>query len=206
MSDEDRRRSLAIQVGATLETVKQIATWVGEKWKSNELEWMNVFTSVGLARAFLRKFFPSSTELVIIGVGLHKEKVQEFLAYGHEHNTQMIHSGITRQPWHEGEGAYGIYDVILPQQQLELGGTPLGFELLGYYTGSFTSWLIHSLVDEIFREVGIRPNAVGLLETFEEAQKCAAYVAPTGRVKEGAGGVEPGWWAPWLIVQYPIHV
>ena len=196
-TDAECRQSVVLRLGASLETLHRIGEWVGTKWKSGELGWMDVFTSVGLAREFVRTFLPQQGELVLIGVGLHRDRLDEFLAYGKQENQKSIHRSITKKVWQEGESAYGVYDMLHRGDHLEPGGTVLGHELLGYSTGSFTSWLIHSLHIEFADKLGIRPNAYGFLSA-ENAQRGAEHI-----VKDKIG-VEPGWWHSWLIVQYPL--
>ena len=197
-TDAERQQSVVLRLGASLETLHQIGEWVGAKWKSRELGWMDVFTSVSMAKEFLRTFFPQRHDLVLIGVGLHRDKVNEFLEYGTQENRRSIHSPVTGKYWEEGNSAYGVYDAIRRGNALEPGGEALGFELLGYSTGRFTSWLIHSLHTEFFEKLGIRPNAHGFLGTPEDALRGAEYVT------KGNIGIEPGWWHSWFIVRYPI--
>ena len=194
-TDAERQQSEVLRAGGNLETVRRIAKWVDAHWKSRELEFMDLFTSVGLAREFLHAFFPQNHDLALIGVALHKDKINEFLEAGKEDN--RAHIGMpTGKPWEEGDDGYGVYNTILRKKPLEPGGEVLGFELLGYSYGDFDSWLLHDLPNECFQQLGIRPNEFGLLGTIKEANRCAAYVAGTPTK------VEPGWWAPWLIVKY----
>jgi hypothetical protein len=192
ISDTDRQEhSATLRLGVGMEALKRIATWVDQKWRSGELGFMTGFRSLAPARELLHTFIPKDSDTVPIGVGLHRSLLDEFLVRC-KAPPGSVASAITGEP-----GEYPLYELISRRQPLEPGGKELGYELLGYHSGDFTSWLVHPTPGELARELNIRPNSAGLLTTFEEAMQGKSYIARTG-------GVEPGWWAPWLIVRYPM--
>lgn len=136
-----------------------------------------------MLREFVERFVPDPAELVILGCGLHPE-----------HAARQVHE--CRTPSERRE--YGVFKMIEKRRALEGGGSPRGFEVLSYEYGLEHSWLCNSLEREAFEQLGITPNELGLLDTFENASRVVDYV------NRDDVGAEPGLWLPWMVVEYPI--
>jgi hypothetical protein len=198
MDPEERYResTTARQLGLSREAFQQVGARVMLLWKTGGLKWIDVFAAPEIARHFITETLASHRDrLLILGVGLHRGLVDEFLAES-QSPPGSVHSVTGRDVTSPGEGGYAVYDMVANRGALAAGGTVLGFEPAGYAYGDFTSWLIHGLHVECHARFGIRPNRWGLLETAEQAAQCADHV-------RGVEGKEPGWWQSWLVVQYP---
>lgn len=128
------------------------------------------------AAEFVRKkYFPIPNELSIMGIALHKSRVQAFLER------------------HQASGDYyGVYKVLSDLKPLITGATIRGLEVLGYENGINHSWLCYSMESHCHNALGICPNEVGLLDEHN-ADTANVYVSEN----------EGGWnWQPWLIVEY----
>jgi hypothetical protein len=160
----------------------ELITWYLDQFDSR-LGAPGVAYSTAVLREFVERFVPDPDELVILGCGLDPD-----------HAARLVRE--CRTPSERGE--YGVFEMIEKRRGLDGGGSPRGFEVLSYEYGLEHSWLCNSLEQEAFEQLGITPNEMGLLDTFEEASRVAEYVN-----REDVGA-EPGLWLPWLIVQYPI--
>jgi hypothetical protein len=144
--------------------------------------WPCVLYELGAARDLHRHFLSSATNLRLLGLALPEDLAPDFL----EAAKPLPH-----------EGATGLYTCVAANHQLESGGIPLGWEVLGFEYG-FHSWLCNGLERNVFREFGIRPAENGLIQSAADARQAADYCGLE------SVGAEPGIWLPWLIVEYPF--
>jgi hypothetical protein len=79
-------------------------------------------------------------------------------------------------------------------------GTPQGFEVLGFESGRFHTWLCYGLHDQALDELNIHANSRGLLATLAEAQQ----VTEMGNTNRGAHDGTPTevTWFPALITKH----
>lgn len=82
-------------------------------------------------------------------------------------------------------------------------GTVRGFEVLGFESGRFHSWLCYSLHSEALDKLGIRINDRGLLATLAEAQQVAAMANSNRGTHDGTP--EEVTWFPALITEHDIE-
>ena len=136
----------------------------------------DTFYSKQVAQTVLDQYFPIPNDLSIIGIALHKSRVKAFL------HTHM-----------ESGDYYGVYKVLSEGQALAEGAIARGLEVLGYENGISHSWLCYSMESHCNNDLGIYPNAIGLLDE-PIADLANVYVSD----KEGGQN-----WQPWLIAEYP---
>jgi hypothetical protein len=80
---------------------------------------------------------------------------------------------------------------------LEDGGKMLGFEPLNIEHGLVDhSWLCNQLDAHCAQILGVRPNAAGLIETYEDAQRCCTEIS------RDEVHAEPGPWLPFAVFEY----
>jgi len=182
---ETDREEEAAKFGITPEILPQAIDWVTRALEAQKIGWPVVFHSLETARNFHRKFLHSDNDVVLVGVGLQPECAALLLR---EEKPAANH------------GTPGIYQALGQGLSLESDGEVLGFEVLGYEWGGFHSWLCNGLEVESYRELNIRPNRYGFIDSLEEAIKAAEYAS---REEVGA---EPALWQPWLIVKYSMKI
>lgn len=136
-----------------------------------------------VTREFVNRFVPDPAGLVILGCGLDPESAARL---------------ITECRTAPDQGEYGVFEMVEKSLSMEAGGILRGFEVVSYEYGLEHSWLCNSLQGDVNEELGIAPNDMGLLDTFEEAATVAEYV------NRDEVGAEPGLWLPWLVVEYPL--
>ncbi len=182
LPDEERAKKARV-FGMDAAARRQVSLWVEEGVDKGAFGWPNVFFSTDDAREFVRRFVPGQEDLVLFGLGLPERLSELFI----ESETPS-----------DETGASGVFEAISRLQPLEDGGRVLGFEILGYDTSGYHSWLCNGLEQDVADELSVRPNADGFVDTYHDAMKAAEFC---GRDEVGA---EPGFWAPWLVVEYDL--
>ncbi len=167
--------------------LEKVVSW-GTKTFSKAFAWPNVFYSVDNARAARTQFLSHLDDIVLIGLGLHKLNVDQFLSAS---------KPPPQQPGFAPVGATGVFEIASRRDNLAENGRSLGYELLVAQHGLLTcSWLCNGLEKTFSENIGVRPNTHGFISSFEEASRCIKYMS------DAAVGAEPGLWLPWLIVKY----
>ncbi len=184
--DAERRDEKAKVFNLSPESLKSMTTWVTERM-DHEIGWSSICYSIKTAHTLTKQFLTHDSDVVILGLGLHRRYRDEFCHAAEPPPQQKGYAPIGRQ---------GIHTAILKGQTLESGGKPLGFEPLVFNHSLSDSWLCNGLEVIIENQLGIRPNEFGLLDDFESASKCVEFISSE---KVNA---EPGLWLPWLLVEY----
>lgn len=146
--------------------------------------WPNVLFDLTFAREFAHRFLAGVDDLRLIGLVLPVDLAPAFI--------DEARPG-------PGEGASGLFQCISTGKVPARGGTPLGWEILGFEHSSFHSWLCNGLEREVFRALGLRPAQNGLIDDARQARDIANYCG-----KEDVGA-EPALWQPWLLIEYALR-
>lgn len=89
-----------------------------------------------------------------------------------------------------GLGACGLYTVLRANKEAEPVGVRLGWEVLGVeFGGDFHSWLCNGIHKIARDRLGIRPGALGLLQSEAEARSVV------GLIDDGLGAEPVPWFA-----------
>jgi len=181
--DEEERAAEALKFGVAVSQCRDVVAWTTERINSGAFGWPHVFFSVQDAREFANRFLQPDTGR-LVGIALHGHFIDDFL------------SGESPAA---GHGQPGIYTCVSRRLPVEPNGSELGWEILCYDHGGFHSWLCNGLEGEIAKMSGIRPGANGFLVEEGDALAAAQYC---GRPEVAA---EPGFWAPWLVMEYSLE-
>ncbi|MGH9887096.1 MAG: hypothetical protein ACREBE_16340 [bacterium] len=179
ISDEERQAAGAA-LGLAPATLPALMSYVTAGFNEDKFGWPNVVKSAD-ALADLLDLLPRSREWVTLGLALHRNHAAEFL----EENAPR-----------DGQGAGGVYDILVKKRSPPTGGIILGFEPLGFECGHAHSWLCNALEKECFQALGIRPNLNGFLQTDGETERVIRHIS---RAEVGAVPVQ---WLPWMILDY----
>jgi hypothetical protein len=173
--------------GVHPDRIADLLAWIDTQYEQ-AIGMPNIFFSLATAQQFITDFFPPDTGWVILGLGLHRTLVDDFLA-DDQRSEQELH-----------QSAWGITTLLARGTPLAAGGTILGHEILGSEAGFLhtwvCSWVYSQFVEEGFQTLGIRPNRWGKLDALADARQYANQ----GQ-RYDTYGVEV--WLPWLIVRYP---
>jgi hypothetical protein len=169
-------------LGLSSADLQPIQDWVGKHFERGEVGFPGTFFRRELALEFSERFLLGGPELKLIGIGLPEAYVAEFLEEGAPGAS---------------EGVPGIYQAVEARTQLDEGGASLGFEPLGYESGSFHSFVCNSLEKDYSQVLNLKLNRHG---RFTDLAACESAVEFTRRDSTGA---EPSLWQPWQVVEYP---
>lgn len=156
----------------------------------------NVFYSVSAAQEFAAEFLEGIPHVHLLGIGLPRGLVNEFLS----DNPQTVYNA--NEGKHE-PAEYGINALLRKAEPLSPGGQVLGYEVLSYSYAIGHSWLCSGLERDMHTLFGIRPNARGFIDTYEQAIQVYKWIAEDEQKGHRA---EPEPYYPWLVVEYPLKV
>ena len=142
--------------------------------------------SLDIAKEIKKLFVPTTADVVIIELALHRKFIDAFCAEAAPPRTQEGYAPLGKQ---------GRYEAIVKGRTIMPGGMQLGFEPLVFDGALSCSWLCNGLEKDIKEQCGISPNKYGFIELFEDACKCIEYIS-----REDVGA-EPGLWLPWLLIE-----
>jgi hypothetical protein len=155
----------------------------------------NVFFGLEEAREAARSILGRAVDLELWGAGLHRDLLS---AYCDASNPPAP------QPGFAPIGASGIHEATCTRSApLAEKGVVLGHELLiDDLACAFNSpESLHLGERDHLRFLGVVPNGLGLIDSFDDALACArrldSVAAATPHPIIG--------WRPWLIVRYPIQ-
>ena len=180
--------------GITEQEIDSVIAWADRSFETDFGAW-NVFFGLEEARAAARSMLGRAAELELWGAGLHRDLLSAYCDAS---------KPPAQQPGYAPTGASGVHDAACTRSALLAeGGVVLGHELLIDDQGcAFNSpESLHIEERDHFHVLGVAPNALGLIDSFDEALACARYLdshaAATPHKITG--------WRPWLIVRYPLQ-
>jgi hypothetical protein len=181
-------RMAAIKFGIPENKFDEFVQWCNDAHYI-DIEHPSMFVSVDAARLFVARFLLDMDGLYLIGAGLYK--------------------AVAETDWHfpslGGESSLGIDKRINQCLPVEVGGTPLGFDVVSFGYGDFYfsalchNPQIHRDINELF---GIRSGQFGLIQTREDAEKFFRWFMEEDENGNHRGEQEP--YAYWLLVIYPL--
>jgi hypothetical protein len=177
-------KQAALDFGVPAERLDEFVAWCGYASETEIGVW-SMFYSIDIARQFIRRFAPDTTDLKLIGVGLPNDLAQN------------------RWPQIIKEGK-GVDHQIQQRLPIEAGGEILGFDVVTYSYNDFgDSWLCSDLQQEMYNLFSVIPNQYGLLNSAEDARKIYDWIAEGEKL--GIHGAEPEPYDFWLILSYPLE-
>ena len=178
-----------VKFGIPEDKHEEFAAW---SRKNDDIGHPNTFFTLARAREFVARFMPDATDIMLLGVALHRDLVPTFL----EESKQVVFDPVREKYIHSDHHAT---PRVLKIREYPHPGELLGFEILGYDAG-FWSWLRSGLEKHIDRALGIRPNQYSLINTYEEALQIHNWILEDQKSGDNA---EPIPYNPWLIIRYP---
>lgn len=186
-ASEEARFEALDAVGLPAERRNDARAWATDAF-GVAFGWPGVFFTASGALEARRRFFGDESKLKVVGLGLPRRWVDEFIA---------VASPPPPAPGFAPQGESGYLQTVKRLATLAAGSQRLGFELLNVEVGQVShSWLCNGLETHCANTLDVRPGANGLIETLESAERCRSEVA---REEVGA---EPGLWLPWRLAEY----
>jgi len=184
----EKCRREAVAFGLPEDRLAELHPWE----KAHGITHPNVFHTLHDAREFVAAFLPAQQDVIILGAALPLALTDEFLV---DHRQRCYHSQTDTYT----DECWGVNLVLATRQPLPDGGEQLGFEMVLFEPHLSCSWLCTRTERDVFNALGIRPNAHGLIETYEDALRVDAWL------QEHPERREPGPCYPWLVARYPVQ-
>lgn len=184
----EERSAQAAQFGLDEAQLPGVIEWATAGF-GEEFGWPNAFYSLDAARAAQARFLQGSRDVVLFGLGLQAAHAERFVEYTRPEPPK---------PGCAPVGVTGIVQCVSAGRRIEPGGARGGFELIATYLfGALScSWLCNGLEAVFAERAGVRPNAHGFIETFDQAERCRELI------EREEVPAEPGLWLPWLVTIY----
>jgi len=151
----------AARFGIAPSQLAAFQSWAAAAFDGGQFRYPHAFPDLGTARECVRRLPGPGVRLV--GLSFPETAAAVLLeAFGRVHQ--------------EG-GLPGAYECVTERRPPADGGSPRGFEILGYVpTGQFESHRCHALEGDFQSKLGVSPNQWGLVDEADAALRCADYV------------------------------
>jgi len=165
---------------------EKLEKWIIQMSDLNLFGYPNVFVDVEYAKTFHSNWLGKASNTKIIGVATLEKYIIELIEF--EGLRDVL-----------PEDRVVVENLLLRSALISEGKRQLlGYEILGYIkgTGSFHSYLCNGLEKDYSKHFNFKVNNFGLIETLEEAEKCASFS------NEKDLEAEEVLWLPWAIYEY----
>lgn len=172
------------QLGLSLNTFQLLEQWIEEHRKTGDMLFPQVFSNLDAAQTFVDRFLNHLPDIRLISIGLPEQYRVDFL------DDVTAFSNKNPDP-------YGVEKILQRQLPVNMEGAQIiGYEVLGFDSGSFHSYLCNGLERDFSHHFNFSLNSHGLIHTFEEADRYSDYCNELGEVTEAV------LWLPWAIFEY----
>ena len=172
------------QLGLSLNTFQLLEQWIEEHRKTGDMLFLQVFSNLNAAQMFVNHFLNHLPDIRIISIGLPEQYKVDFL------EDVAAYSSKNPEP-------YGVEKILQRQLPVNMEGAQIiGYEVLGFDSGSFHSYLCNGLERDFSHHFNFSLNSHGLIHTFEEADRYSDYCNELGEATEAV------LWLPWAIFEY----
>lgn len=173
------------QLGLSLNTVQLFEQWIEEHRNTGDVLFPQVFSSLHSAQDFLNRFLIQHPGIRIISIGLPERYKSDFL------EDIELFSSKNPEP-------YGVEKMLLQHHPPEKDGAKkVGYEVLGFDSGSFHSYLCNGLERDFRQHFNFSPNRYGLIDSIEEADCYSDYCNELSEEE-----TESVLWLPWAIFEH----
>ncbi len=173
------------QLGLSLNTVQLFEQWIEEHRNTGDVLFPQVFSSLHSAQDFLNRFLIQHPGIRIISIGLPERYKSDFL------EDIELFSSKNPEP-------YGVEKMLLQHHPPEKDGAKkVGYEVLGFDSGSFHSYLCNGLESDFRQHFNFSPNRYGLIDSIEEADRYSDYCNELSEEE-----TESVLWLPWAIFEH----
>ena len=172
------------QLGLSLTTFQLLEQWIEEQRKTGDVLFPQVFSNLNVAQTFVDRFLNQLPDIRIISLGLPEQFKVDFL------EDVAAFSSKNSEP-------YGVEKMVSQHLSPDTDGAKkIGYEVLGFDSGLFHSYLCNGLERDFSNHFNLSLNSHGLIHTFEEADRYSDYCNELGEATEAV------LWLPWAIFEY----
>lgn len=148
-------------------------------WNQKSCGFPNVIYDLSVAHTLYKKYFWCVPDIKLLSVGLPETYLDEF-AQDMAFPSQYLESSLRYK--------------ILQKELLPAGGKQLGFDILGFDSAIFWTFLTNGFETKFVQDLEIHLNSYGLIDQYEDAERALEYVR--------ANRHEEGSWYLWLVTEY----
>ncbi|MEE6450086.1 hypothetical protein RAH41_05870 [Gottfriedia acidiceleris] len=159
-------------------------SWIQDKFDLKEFEYPQIFPSLDLAKEFFNTFLNHIKDLRIIGIGLPNIYLDSFLE----------EEGTISKPADEKTGLENV--LTRKEFIVDETGSFKGYEILGYETNLFHSYLCNGLEKDFKNQFNFTLNEYGFIKSLADADRCC-HIANDEDLE-----TETVFWLPWAIFEY----
>lgn len=150
--------------------IPELSTWANERYKT-EIGFPWIFFHLNTAQEYIRRFAINATDLQILGIGLHREHLQQIREL-----EQLYPARITDTGAEVGGYAYTGFAQALKLNERPLSGEILEFDVICCEYHIDHSWLCDGFEVEALNTFHFRPNRFGLIDGKLNANRLASYI------------------------------
>jgi hypothetical protein len=173
------------RIGLTSDARQDASQWATAEFEQS-FGWPGVFYTLDAALDARWRFFRNGN-LVVLALGLPLRYRDAFVGQA---------TPQPPAPAFAPQGRSGYLDVIEENGAVPPSAVVLGYEPVNVMFSQMDhSWLCNRLERYAAENLGIKPNATGLIDSLSDAARCCEAIA------RGDVGAEPGPWFPWLLAQ-----
>ena len=172
------------QLGLSLTTFQLLEQWIEEHRKTGDILFPQVFSNLNAAQTFVDRFLNHLPDIRSISIGLPEQYKVDFL--------EDVAAFSSKNP-----EPYGVEKMLSQHLSPDMDGAKkIGYEVLGFDSGLFHSYLCNELERNFSQQFNFSLNSCGLIHTFEEADRYSDYCNELGEATEAV------LWFPWAIFEY----
>jgi hypothetical protein len=177
-----------IQFGVPMARIPELNAWADIKSREYKIGYPNLFIQLDVAREYLQRFTAGSVENHILGIALHKSRLDQIAKLERRYPSTVGTTGAKIA----GFGERG-FAQSLKLDKPSLPGEILGFDVICCETGIDHSWICNGFAADGLQKFGFRPNQFGLIDEKSDADKMTDYAQTRG---------ETGEWLPVLVSRF----
>lgn len=183
-NSEVKKDSYMDQLGLSLTTFQLLEQWIEKHRKTGDMLFPQVFSNLNAAQTFVDRFLNHLPDIRIISIGLPEQYKVDFL------EDIAAFSSKNSEP-------YGVEKMVSQHISPDTDGAKkIGYEVLGFDSGLFHSYVCNGLERDFYHHFNTSLNSHGLIHTFEEADRYSDYCNELGEATEEV------LWFPWAIFEY----
>jgi hypothetical protein len=170
------------EYGINYKTIELIHSWTDKMDSESKIGYPDLFFSLDSAQEYRDKFFSHLDNILILGVYLPKSEMDELIKNFAPQDKKMGEIGLR-------------YNLRKNEIDNDIGKL-LGYDLIGIeFGGEFHSFHCHDLCGDLHRDLGIKINENGLIDSDEKWRELVDYMNDENK------GFEP---VPWYFAKIKL--
>jgi hypothetical protein len=150
-------------------TVQELNAWTNKQFDT-EIGYPNIFLRLATAREYISRFIRDTQQIQLLGIGLHRDKLNVLDEIEKLNPGSVGKSGAT----YAGFADNGFAKAIRINEP-PIHGEVLGFDVIGCRDHIDHGWHCANLAKDALEKLNFRPNQFGLIDEKINADQLANY-------------------------------